>query len=68
MEDPREDHYTVMKKLLHYMAETINYGIIYPRWKEAKLELTGYNDMARDIDGRKSTTGVLFFLSRCPIF
>ena len=64
MEDPCEDYSAAVKKLLRYVAGTIGYGIVYPRWREARLELTGFsdNDMAEDVDGRKSTTGVLFFL------
>jgi len=69
MEDPREDHFAAVKKLLRYVAGTIGYGIVYPRQRGAGLELTGISDsnMAGDIDGRKSTTGVLFFLDGCPI-
>ena len=31
MEDPREDHFAAVKKLLRYVAGTIGYGIVYPR-------------------------------------
>jgi len=69
MEDPREDHFAAIKKLLRYVAGTNGYDIVYPRRRGAGLELTGFSDsdMAGDIDGRKSTTGVLFFLDGCPI-
>jgi hypothetical protein len=69
MEDPREDHLTTVKHLLGYIAGTSGYNIIYPRQRMTTLELTWYNnsDMAGHIDGRKSTSGVLFFLSDCPI-
>jgi len=69
MEDPREDHSAAVKKLLCYVAGTIGYGIIYPRRRGAGLELTGFSDsdMAGDVDGRKSTSGILFFLDGCPI-
>jgi hypothetical protein len=68
MEDPREDHSAAVKKLLRYVAGTIGYGIVYPRRRGAGLELTGFSDsdMAGDVDGRKSTSGILFFLDGCP--
>jgi hypothetical protein len=69
MEDPREDHLAAVKHLLRYVAGTSGHDLIYPRRGTAALELTGYSDsdMAGDIDGRKSTSGVLFFLGDCPI-
>jgi hypothetical protein len=64
-----EDHLAAVKHLLHYVARTSGYSLIYPRRGTTALELTGYidSDMAGDIDGRKSTSGVVFFLSDCPI-
>jgi hypothetical protein len=69
MEDPREDHAVAVKRLLRYVAGTIDHGIVYPWRKGKELQLTGFSDsdMAGDIDGRKSTTGVLFVLNGCPI-
>jgi hypothetical protein len=69
MEDTREDHLAAVKHLLRYVAGMSGHGLIYPRRGTAALELTGYSDsdMAGDIDGRKSTSGVLFFLGDCPI-
>jgi hypothetical protein len=48
MEDPCEDHFAAVKKLLCYVARTIG-------------------NMAGDVDGQKSTIGVLFVLNGCPI-
>ena len=69
MADPREDHAVAVKRLLRYVAGTIDHGIIYPRRKEKTLELTGFSDsdMAGDVYGRKCITGVLFILNSCPI-
>jgi hypothetical protein len=69
MEDPREDHLTATKHLLRYIAGTIKHGLVYPKRGNGRLELTGYSDsdMAGDVDGRRSTTGIIFFLGSCAI-
>ncbi|WVZ95085.1 LOW QUALITY PROTEIN: hypothetical protein U9M48_040890 [Paspalum notatum var. saurae] len=69
MEDPREDHLTAVKHLLRYVVGTLDYGIVYPRRGGGKAELIGYSDsdMGGDVDGRKSTSGLIFFLGKCPI-
>jgi hypothetical protein len=68
MEAPATDHYAAVKHLLRYVAGTLDYGCAYTRGKE-NLELTGYSDSdhAGDINDRKSTTGVIFFLGRSPV-
>ncbi|WVZ89853.1 hypothetical protein U9M48_036206 [Paspalum notatum var. saurae] len=69
MEDPREDQLTAVKHLLRYVAGTLDYGIVYPRCGGGKTELIGYSDsdMGGHVDGRKSTSGLIFFLGKCPI-
>ena len=69
MAEPREDHLAAVKHLLRYVAGTRDYGFVYPRRSRGELELIGFSDsdMAGDVDGRRSTTGVLFFLGACPI-
>ena len=61
MEDPREDHWAVVKRLLRYVKGTVDQGIIFPKTGESRLQLTVFSDvdMAGDIDGRRSTSGVL---------
>ena len=69
MEDPREDHWAVVKRLLRYVKGTVDQGIIIPKTDESRLQLTVFSDadMARDIDGWRSTSGVLVFLRSAPI-
>ena len=69
MAEPREDHLAAVKHLLRYVAGTRDYGLVYPRRSRGELELIGFSDsdMAGDVDGRQSTTGMLFFLGACPI-
>jgi hypothetical protein len=60
MEDPREDHWTAVKRLLRYVKGTVDQGIVFPRSgdKEApRLVIYSDADMAGDIDGRRSTRG-----------
>ena len=68
MEAPASDHYAAVKRLLKYIAGTIDYGCAYVRGKGTP-ELTGYSDSdhAGDIDDRRSTMGVLFFLGGSPV-
>ncbi|XP_039834699.1 secreted RxLR effector protein 161-like [Panicum virgatum] len=69
MAEPREDNLAAVKHLLRYVAGTCGHGLVYPRQSRRALELVGFSDsdMAGDVDGRRSTTGVLFFLGACPI-
>jgi hypothetical protein len=68
MENPSSDHYTAVKHLLRYIAGTLEHGCALTRGNGA-LELIGFSDSdhAGDIDDRKSTTGVIFFLGTSPV-
>ena len=69
MEDSREDHWAAVKRLLRYIKGMVNHGIIFPKTGGSRLQLTVFSDadMAGDIDGRRSTSGVLVFLGSAPI-
>ncbi|WVZ58331.1 hypothetical protein U9M48_008612 [Paspalum notatum var. saurae] len=70
MEDPHKDHMAAVKHLLRYIAGSYELGLAYPRRKKtSELELIGFSDsdMGGDLDGRKSTSGMVFFLGTCPI-
>ena len=69
MEDPREDHWATLKRLLCYVKGTVDHGIVFPKTGGSRLQLTVFSDgdMARDINGRWSTSGVLVFLGSAPI-
>ncbi|XP_066323899.1 uncharacterized mitochondrial protein AtMg00810-like [Miscanthus floridulus] len=53
MEDPREDHWASMKRLLCYVKGTVDQGIVFPKIGGSRLQLTVFSnaDMAGDIDG-----------------
>jgi hypothetical protein len=64
MEAPKQEHLDAVKRVLRYVARTVDYGLLYPRGKSGSLQILGYSDsdMAGDIDDSKSTSGVIFFL------
>lgn len=67
MEAPAADHYVAVKHLLRYIAGTLSYGCVC-RYGDGE-SLTGFSDSdhAGDVDTRKSTSGVLFFLGESPV-
>jgi hypothetical protein len=68
LEELREDHLAVVKRILRYVADTRNWGLWFGRKKGNQVMLIGFNnvDFARDVNARKSTTGVIFFLANSP--
>jgi len=69
MEDPKASHWAAVKQILRYLSGTVNYGCIYRKLNTTETRLTGYSDsdLAGDVDSRKSTSGVIFFLGESPI-
>jgi hypothetical protein len=64
MEAPHEEHMVAVKRVLRYVAGTRTHGLYYTRREEGRARLTGFSDadMAGDVNTRKSTTGIVFFL------
>jgi hypothetical protein len=69
MEEPHEDHLAAIKHILRYIAGTRDWGLKFARKKGDQPVLLGYSDsdLAGDVDSRKSTSGVIFFLEESPI-
>jgi hypothetical protein len=69
LEEPREDHLAAVKKILHYVVGTRNWGLWFGRKKGNQTLLTRFSDanFARDVDARKCTTRVIFILVNSPI-
>jgi hypothetical protein len=69
LEEPREDQLVAVKKILRYVVGTYNWGLWFGRKKGNQSLLIGFSDadFAGDVDARKSTTGVIFFLVNSPI-
>jgi hypothetical protein len=66
--EPWEDHLTAVK-ILCYVAGTCNWGLWFGQKKGNQVLLTGFSDadFAEDVDARKSTIGVIFFLTNNSI-
>lgn len=64
MESPTKGHWAVVKRIVRYVAGTLNYGCKYTKKEDAGLNLLGYTDSDHggDLVLRKSTTGMIFFL------
>jgi hypothetical protein len=61
MERPTEEHMAAVKRILRYVAGTLCLGCHYRRTGEARHFGYSDNDLAGDVDTRKSTSGGLFF-------
>ncbi|BAF28754.2 Os11g0656500 [Oryza sativa Japonica Group] len=67
MEKPTDEHLAAVKRIIRYVAGTIHLGCRYVKEVEGGLQGYSDSDMAGDIDTRKSTTGVIFFLGKNPV-
>jgi hypothetical protein len=64
MWEPHADHLAAVKHILRYIAGTWDWGLFYQRGRGEDPRLVGYsdNDWAGDLNGKKSTTGLIFLL------
>ena len=64
---PTKMHWKALKRVLHYLKGTVNYGLKYSNI--GQLECVGYSDAdwAGDVNDRKSTSGYLFMLNGAPV-
>jgi hypothetical protein len=69
LEEPWEDHLAAVKKILHYVAGTCNWGVWFDQKKGNQTLLIRFSDadFAGDVEARKSTTWIIFFLVNSPI-
>ena len=63
MENPTQEHYNWIKRILRYVKGTEDYGLFYKKG-DMKGELIGFSDsdFVGDCHDRKSTSGYIFFL------
>lgn len=65
MSQPREPHWTAVKRILRYLKVTLTWGLkLLPASSNSVLSLQAYcdADWAADPDGRRSTSGACVFL------
>jgi hypothetical protein len=68
MQRPTTEHQQAVKRIICYVAGTLDHGLYYPRCP-GEAHLVGYSnsDHAGDIDISKSMSGVLFFFDKCLV-
>ncbi|KAG6499559.1 hypothetical protein ZIOFF_039349 [Zingiber officinale] len=64
MERPTIMHHRVVKQILRYLKGTIYFGLVYIKGPQ-EIDIFGYSDsdLADDLDGRKSTSGMTFYFN-----
>ncbi|XP_048231277.1 secreted RxLR effector protein 161-like [Ricinus communis] len=67
MSNSTEMHMLAIKRCLRYLKGTVDYGILYKRG--GTEELVGFidSDYAGDLEGRKSTSGYVFFMNKSAV-
>jgi hypothetical protein len=68
MQRPTTEHQQAVKRIVRYVAGTLDHGLFYPRCPgEAHFVRYSDSDHAGNIDTSKSTSGILFFLGKCLV-
>ncbi|KAL7608522.1 hypothetical protein Lser_V15G11935 [Lactuca serriola] len=67
MESPNESHLKAVKHILMYIKGTTNFGLVYKKGGNRKLIGFSDSNYGMDVDGRKGTTGMVFYFSGNPI-
>ncbi|XP_074323621.1 secreted RxLR effector protein 161-like [Apium graveolens] len=68
MEKPTKKHLDAVKRILRYIKGTIQYGLVYSKDSGNNI-LTGFSDsdLGGQVDDRKSTGGMIFYLNESAI-
>ena len=70
MKVPKRTHMVVAKRILRYLKDTIDWGILFPSTEgPATTELVGYTnaDWSGETKDRKNTSGYIFMMGKAPI-
>lgn len=62
MHDPQESYLTIVKRILHYLCDTLNFSLLLRRSASTKLIVYTDTDWAGGSDTRHSTSGCVVFL------
>jgi hypothetical protein len=68
MQRPTTEHQQAVKRIIRYVAGTLDHGLYYPMCP-GEAHLVGYSDSdhAGNIDTSKSTSEILFFFGKCLV-
>ena len=66
--NPGLAHWKAFRRLLRYLKETVNEGIMFYRDSDSRLNAYVDADWAGDVDERKSTTGLICKFGTSPIY
>jgi hypothetical protein len=66
MQRPMTEHQQAVKRIIRYVAGTVNHDLYYPRCP-GEAHLIEYSDHTGDIDTSKSTSGIRFFFGKCLV-
>jgi hypothetical protein len=68
MQRPMTEHQQAVKRIIRYVAGTLDHGLYYPRCPR-EAHLVGYNDSdhAGDIDTSNSMSEILLFFDKCLV-
>ncbi|KAJ0509944.1 putative RNA-directed DNA polymerase [Helianthus annuus] len=67
MSNPKEEHLQLAKRVLRYVKDTYNFGLLYARKSGLKLQVYTDSDFARDREDRRCTSGYVCLLSEAAI-
>ncbi|XP_039128494.1 secreted RxLR effector protein 161-like [Dioscorea cayenensis subsp. rotundata] len=68
MQRPTSLHLKAMKQTLRYLKGTIHFGLIYTKGgNDEELVCYSNSDLAGDLDDRKSTGGMVFYINNCLV-
>jgi hypothetical protein len=68
LQRPATEHQQTVKRIIRYVAGTLDHGLYYPRCPGA-AHFIRYSDSDHtgDIDTSKCTSGIIFFLGKCLV-
>lgn len=67
MENPREEHMQLAKRILRYVKGTYGFGLFYEKGNGKELQVFTDSDYAQDTEDRKCTSGYACILSNAAI-
>ena len=65
--NPKESHLMFVKRIIHYINGTLDYGLWYPY--DSSIVIIGYSDVdwAENVEDRKGTFSAYFFIGDCIV-